>query len=219
MDDLYDEFGNYIGEPEESEEEDQQPAYDGAQYLDDDEAEEAGATGQEMMEVDEEGPSNAVILHEDKQYYPSASQVYGPDVETLVQEEDTQSLQQPIVAPIERKKFTVQEEDLPPVYFDRGFLSDLMSFPEQIRNVVLCGHLHHGKTSFMDMLVAQTHDVSAYQTGKTGKAREACQSNRVPCLYLWRAQAERHISSTSSTHPAMSTLQTRWRLPCGWRMP
>ena len=172
MDDLYDEFGNYIGEPEESEEEDQQPAYDGAQYLDDDEAEEGGATGQEMMEVDEDGPSNAVILHEDKQYYPSASQVYGPDVETLVQEEDTQSLQQPIVAPIERKKFTVQEEDLPPVYFDRGFLSDLMSFPEQIRNVVLCGHLHHGKTSFMDMLVAQTHDVSAYHNGKTGKARD-----------------------------------------------
>jgi len=173
MDDLYDEFGNYIGEPEESEEEDQQPAYDGAQYLDDDdEAEEAGATGQELMEVDEDGPSNAVILHEDKQYYPSASQVYGPDVETLVQEEDTQTLQQPIVAPVERKKFTVQEEDLPPVYFDRGFLSDLMSFPEQIRNVALCGHLHHGKTSVMDMLVAQTHDISAYQEGKTGKARD-----------------------------------------------
>lgn len=174
MDDLYDEFGNFIGEPEEDSQEEEAGAYDGAQYLDDDEEEAAAgaATGQELMEIDDEGPSNAVVLHEDKQYYPSASQVYGPDVETLVQEEDTQTLQQPIVAPVERKKFTVEEDDLPQVSFDRGFLTDLMSFPEQIRNIALCGHLHHGKTSVMDMLVTQTHDVSSQLEGKTGKARD-----------------------------------------------
>lgn len=174
MDDLYDEFGNFIGEPEEDSQEDEQPgAYQGAQYLDDDEEEDAqAAAGQELMEIDEDGPSNAVVLHEDKQYYPSASQIYGADVETLVQEEDTQTLQQPIVAPIEHKKFTVEETNLPPVYFDRGFLTDLMSFPEQIRNIAFCGHLHHGKTSLMDMLVRQTHDVSHYMEGKTGKARD-----------------------------------------------
>ena len=172
MEDLYDEFGNFIGEPEEdSQEED--GAFDGARYLDDDEEDEAPAvTGQELMEVDEEGPSNAVVLHEDKQYYPTAQQVYGPDVETLIQEEDTQTLQQPIVQPVEHQKFTVEEEDLPPVYFDRGFLTDLMSFPEQIRNIALCGHLHHGKTSFLDTLVQQTHDTSKFLDGKTGKARD-----------------------------------------------
>ncbi|KAK5131309.1 hypothetical protein LTR08_001148 [Meristemomyces frigidus] len=172
MDDLYDEFGNYIGEERESEEESQTGAFDGAQYLDDDEEAEAAPTGQELMEVDDEGPSNAVVLHEDKQYYPSASQVYGAGVETLVQEEDTQTLQQPIVAPIENKKFTYEETDLPEVYFDRGFLTDLMSFPEQIRNIAFCGHLHHGKTSLMDMLVAQTHDVSKQMGGKQGRARD-----------------------------------------------
>lgn len=174
MDDLYDEFGNYIGDPEEDSQEEEAGPYDGAQYLDDDEEEAAAdaLTGQELMEIDDEGPSNAVVLHEDKQYYPSASQIYGPDVETLVQEEDTQTLQQPIVAPVERKKFTVEEDDLPQVYFDRGFLTDLMSFPEQIRNIALCGHLHHGKTSIMDMLVTQTHDVSSQLEGKTGKARD-----------------------------------------------
>lgn len=67
------------------------------------------------MEVDEEGPSNAVILHEDKQYYPTAQQVYGADVETLVQEEDAQPLSQPIIAPVEVKKFSIEEADLPPV--------------------------------------------------------------------------------------------------------
>lgn len=158
MDDLYDEFGNYIGEePDEEEDEQQQQPDDAyAQYLDDD----AGAAdGEELMELDE-GPSNAVVLHEDKQYYPSASQLYGPDVETLVQEEDTQTLQQPIVEPVVHKKFTVEEEDLPKVWFDRGFMTDIMQFPEQVRNIALVGHLHHGKTSVMDMLVNQTHDLS-----------------------------------------------------------
>lgn len=172
MEDLYDEFGNYIGEPEEDSQEEEN-AFDGAQYLadDDDEDDNARPTGQELMEVDgDEGPSNAVVLHEDKQYYPTAQQVYGADVETLVQEEDTQTLQQPIVAPIEHKKFTVEEEDLPPVYFERKFMSDMMNFPSQVRIIALCGHLHHGKTSIMDMLVAQTHDVSSYSKGKTGKA-------------------------------------------------
>jgi U5 small nuclear ribonucleoprotein component len=73
---------------------------------------------------------------------------------------------------VEHKKFTVEEEDLPSVYFDRGFLTDLMSFPEQIRNIALCGHLHHGKTSFLDTLVQQTHDTSKFLDGKTGKARD-----------------------------------------------
>ncbi|OQO00382.1 hypothetical protein B0A48_13730 [Cryoendolithus antarcticus] len=172
MDDLYDEFGNYIGEPEESEEEDDQQPISGAQYLDDDEPVDDPTTGQELMELDDSGPSNAVVLHEDKQYYPSASQVYGPDVETLIQEEDTQTLQQPIVAPAETKKFTIEEDNLPEVNFDRKFVADLMGFPEQIRNIALVGHLHHGKTSVMDMLVTQTHDVASFWEGKTGKAQD-----------------------------------------------
>jgi U5 small nuclear ribonucleoprotein component len=174
MDDLYDEFGNYIGEPEEeSEDESNENGLDGARYLDDDDADETAPTGQELMDLDEDGPSNAVVLHQDKQYYPSAQEVYGPGVETLVQEEDTQGLEQPIVAPIDNKKFTVEEDDLPTVYFDRGYLSDMMNYPSQLRNIALCGHLHHGKTSIMDMLVAQTHDISSYSRGKTGKAKDA----------------------------------------------
>jgi U5 small nuclear ribonucleoprotein component len=123
------------------------------------------------MEVDD-GPSNAVILHEDKQYYPSASDVYGPDVEVLVQEEDTQSLAQPIIAPIVQKKFAVQEADLPPVHFKREFLTDLMNFPDQIRNIAIAGHLHHGKTAFMDMLVMETHDIQDRLDKKRGRKRE-----------------------------------------------
>lgn len=121
----------------------------------------------------DEGPSNAVVLHEDKQYYPTAQQVYGADVETLVQEEDTQSLAQPIIAPIVQNKFTVQEADLPPVFFSRDFMTDLMNFPDQIRNVAFAGHLHHGKTAFMDMLVMQTHDINERLENRKGRNRDA----------------------------------------------
>lgn len=63
---------------------------------------------------------NAVILHEDKQYYPSAEDVYGADVETLVQEEDAQPLTEPIIAPIKVRKWTVEEKDMPETRFDKG---------------------------------------------------------------------------------------------------
>lgn len=33
----------------------------------------------------------------------------------------------------------------------------MMAFPEMIRNVAVVGHLHHGKTALMDMLVFETH--------------------------------------------------------------
>ena len=98
--------------------------------------------------------------------------MYGPGVETLVQEEDAQPLTEPIIAPIVQKKFTVQEADLPPVQFTWEFLTDLMSFPDQIRNVALAGHLHHGKTAFLDMLVQQTHHLQQRLQKRTGRRRD-----------------------------------------------
>ncbi|KAG9917293.1 1 U5 small nuclear ribonucleoprotein component, partial [Aureobasidium melanogenum] len=173
MDDLYDEFGNFIGEPEDSDIEQEQDVDTNDYLYDQDEPDEiAAAHDQQLMEVDDEGPLNAVVLHEDKQYYPTAQQVYGQDVETMVQEEDTQALSQPIIAPVVQKKFTVEEADLPPVFFSRDFMTDLMNFPDQIRNVALAGHLHHGKTAFMDMLVMQTHNIQEKLDQRKGRDRE-----------------------------------------------
>lgn len=36
---------------------------------------------------------------------------------------------------------------------------DLMNHPDLIRNIAVVGHLHHGKTSFVDMLISETHDI------------------------------------------------------------
>ena len=51
-------------------------------------------------------------------------------------------------------------------------MTDLLNFPEQIRNIALVGHLHHGKTAFMDMLVTQTHDLSERLNKRAGRRKE-----------------------------------------------
>lgn len=125
----WDEFGNYIG-PELSDDEEQdgdqqeQYASTSARLPGYDEDEEEGAVqedGDVMMEDDEEpaASSNAVILLEDKKYYPSASEVYGDDVEALVQEEDAQPLSEPIIAPLKKRAFRTEEKDMPRTTFDK----------------------------------------------------------------------------------------------------
>ena len=96
----------------------------------------------------------------------------GEDVDTRVEEVDAQPLTEPIIAPVEVKKFNIEEADLPPVFYDRAFMTDLMNFPEQTRNIVLAGHLHHGKTAFMDMLVMETHDIADRLDKRSGRKRD-----------------------------------------------
>lgn len=100
--------------------------------------------------------SSAVVLHEDKQYYPSAQTVY-PEAETITQLEDTQPLETPIIAPVKAKQFEHVEKKLPETTFSYEYLTKLMGLPDLIRNICFLGQLHHGKTEFMDVLVQQTH--------------------------------------------------------------
>jgi len=41
----------------------------------------------------------------------------------------------------------------------------MLQFPSMVRNVAVCGHLHHGKTALLDMLVHETH-VMAWDSDK-----------------------------------------------------
>jgi U5 small nuclear ribonucleoprotein component len=195
-------FGNYIGEADSDEESHHSAQAADAYVYNDEPEEEEVVNDQQLMDLDNDGPSNAVVLHEDKQYYPTAQQVYGADVETMVQEEDTQSLAQPIIAPVVQKKFTIQEADLPQVYFSRDFMTDLMNFPEQVRNVALAGHLHHGKTAFMDMLVTETHNFQEKLKKKQGRKRD----EQLRYTDTHNLERERGVSIKSS--PMTLVLQT-----------
>lgn len=173
-DELYDEFGNYIG-PE----------------LDDSESEPESAPGPvlEPLQTDESvatpaaveleipfrpdsvlgdtnavaelpDPASAIVLAEDKQYYPSAEDVYGPETEVLVEEEDAQPISEPIIAPnIERSSGLHESAESTPAprYDLRYFTQAVLSTPALTRNVALLGHLHHGKTSLADMMFAASH--------------------------------------------------------------
>jgi translation initiation factor 2 gamma subunit (eIF-2gamma) len=55
-------------------------------------------------------------------------------------------------------------------------MADLMSHPESVRNVAVVGHLHHGKTALLDMLVHETHDFE-WDTSKPV-------SNQLPFFFI-----------------------------------
>lgn len=173
----YDEFGNYIGGDLDSDDGSVVEIAQSSNQMGRDEPAQAGSPVYEngdadMMDVDETNhqqvalngvgtePRNQIVLHEDKKYYPTAEETYGADVETLVQEEDAQPLTEPIVQPIKIRKFAEQEKELPVTRFDRTFMLDLMEHPSMIRNVMVAGHIHHGKTSLLDMLVLETHQLT-----------------------------------------------------------
>nr|XP_046910123.1 116 kDa U5 small nuclear ribonucleoprotein component-like [Dermatophagoides farinae] len=163
--DLYDEFGNYIGPDLESDNEEEENDYSQFNVQDDDDDDDGDDMDQnnELMTIDKNNEDDdddeqmQVVLHEDKKYYPTAEEVYGQEVETIVQEEDTQPLTKPIIDPVKNKKFSYQMKELPLTTYDLEFMTDLMDNPNLIRNVAFIGHLHHGKTSFVDCIIEQTH--------------------------------------------------------------
>lgn len=176
---LYDEFGNYVG-PElsgsSSDDEERGGAAAGGSEDEDDWLDEAerraaardeegggggGASDEDAMETDE--PSTAVVLAEDKKYYPTAEEVYGPGTEALVEDEDAQPIEEPIIAPIKTRPLDARAPGAAPLqaHAPVEFLAGLMGTPHLTRHVAVAGHLGHGKTALMDMLIEQTHDVDA----------------------------------------------------------
>ncbi|XP_011017938.1 PREDICTED: 116 kDa U5 small nuclear ribonucleoprotein component [Populus euphratica] len=167
-DNLYDEFGNYIGPEIESdresdgEEEDEELPDKPHEDEEESDGEEAvHASNGWLTAPNDVDMDNQVVLAEDKKYYPTAEEVYGPGVETLVNDEDEQPLEQPIIKPVRNIKFEVGVKDSS-TYVSSQFVVGLMSNPSLVRNVALVGHLQHGKTVFMDMLVEQTHHTPTF---------------------------------------------------------
>ena len=97
-----------------------------------------------------------IVLHEDKQYYPEAAEVFGKDVEAMIEEEDHQPLTVPIIEPPKSKLHVVLTSKLPDTKYCIDYLAQLMQKPKLVRNVAIVGALHHGKTMLCDMLIEST---------------------------------------------------------------
>ena len=129
---LYDEFGNYIGPDLDSSDDDdsdddassqgggaenQAAPDDASDVSGDDDDHDGGAAaadgvGDGAMVLADEGntmtatlaePMNAIVLHEDKEHYLSAKETYGEEVRTAVLDEDAMDLETPIVEPVSNK--------------------------------------------------------------------------------------------------------------------
>lgn len=181
VDELYDEFGNYVGPDQSDSDSDslqlpdlpsQKKPERSQQLVQDANAreEQNGPAHAQAQSVVLEGnhanqteiSSKAIVLAEDKQYYPSAAEVFGPDTEVLVEEEDAQDITEPIIAPIVEPSSGLHEDEhaVPPAKYNRAYLdSVILKTPELIRNIALVGHLHHGKSSFADMLFDASHEM------------------------------------------------------------
>jgi 116 kDa U5 small nuclear ribonucleoprotein component len=176
--DLYDEFGNYIGPDLESSDEDADDDEDeDKDHGDDhnpkapipDDASDVSYDGDRhqtavvVVREDEEetaNPMSAVVLHEDKEHYQSAEQVYGEDVRTAVLDEDAMEIDTPLVEPVKNKSDrahdSVASEDW--IYTEDYLTTVLLSndTTRTRRGVALVGHMHHGKTSLIDFLLELT---------------------------------------------------------------
>lgn len=145
--DLYDEFGNPIEGSNKSESEEDV-------FSEPDQEEHDKIITADNIVIEPTGQE--VVLHEDKRYYLDIEQVY-PEAETLIMEEDAQAITQPIIQPIILKNFEMAFKDIPVTNYPEEFLISLMHCPDLIRNIAFIGHLHHGKTTLIDLLVEDTH--------------------------------------------------------------
>lgn len=139
---------------------------------DDDEEENDDDDGDVRMDMS----STAIVLHEDKKFYPDAEEVY-PGVQVLVQDEDTQGIEEPIIKPVEIKVFSKLYEDAPNLRYSVNFLNSLTARPMLMRNVALVGHLHHGKTTLLDILIDRTFE----QPKRTELARKYAKASPRYC--------------------------------------
>ena len=98
----------------------------------------------------------SIVLAEDKQHYQDVVTLYA-GAETIFQEEDTQPIVVPIIAPTRTINFDLVE-DQPELNFTYEYLEAAMNVPRFIRTISLVGALHAGKTSFLDLVVNYVRD-------------------------------------------------------------
>lgn len=125
--DLYDEFGNYLGPDIDGSEQEESLSEEWREEVQEPETVIRMEEGIFRSYFNEHNildiSSTSIVLHEDKKYYPDAEEVY-PGVEVLVQEEDTQAISEPIIKPIKEKRFahSLKVKHFPPTTFTKEYV-------------------------------------------------------------------------------------------------
>ncbi|QLL30394.1 hypothetical protein HG536_0A02110 [Torulaspora globosa] len=174
---LYDEFGNLIGEEELV-------------------REVAGAARGDEIEgghldkpVEQEHGTTAMVKSDWKR-------TYGDEVEVLVETSDRQATDEPLVqVKAEHSRgptytvFTHLLRNVPKTTFDRDYMLGMLEVPERIRNVAVIGSLNSGKTSLVDLFVMESHRNLPHMTANIRKGWK-------PLRYLdnSRIEIERGVS-------------------------
>jgi 116 kDa U5 small nuclear ribonucleoprotein component len=162
--DLYDEFGNYIG-PELSSSDDESSSDDNSEASDEqsevsdmEEPHDGALIQREDVNMETAEPLNQIVLHEDKVHYPSADAVYGPNVITAVLDEDAMDITEPILPPEPTlaPSSVVQPIDNSNQIVSDEYLTVLCDNNRNKRGVAMVGNLSSGKTSLVDLLLQHT---------------------------------------------------------------
>ena len=162
-DDLYDEFGNYIG-PElddDSTSSEEASSDDGSSASGQDQEDGDGdmslgnGDDQDGSQQQVGFASSAIVLHEDKEHY---GQVYDETrVKTVTLTEDAETIDTPIV-PKEVVKSDILLENMTsyPNSSEMDFFGSLLKNPYLKRFISVVGEFHSGKTTMVDLLIEES---------------------------------------------------------------
>lgn len=106
---------------------------------------------------DGEQQSNSFVV-QDSNTANSLISGFDETVETIIATSDAMSIDEPIIKPEVVTNFMIEESSLPQTSYSKEYLWETAKIPERVRNVALCGNIHSGKSSILDMLIQQTHD-------------------------------------------------------------
>ncbi|SCU87490.1 LADA_0E04302g1_1 [Lachancea dasiensis] len=140
---LYDEFGNLIGAESDDSISDE---------------EQQDLLVEEPEELEHDGLNSTALAVRN-----NLDDAFSDDVEVLVETEDRQTIERPLVEPSEAARddtavYTKAVENIPRASYDMEYLKSLLKIPERIKNVAVLGALQSGKTSLIDMLVSEAHE-------------------------------------------------------------
>ncbi|AMD20360.1 HDL384Wp [Eremothecium sinecaudum] len=142
--DLYDEFGNYIGE---------EASLSGSDVESD-----VSLTDIKNNEIAKDAGSELTVAA------PNLLTTYDSDVEVLVETQDRDDIGAALVEPedhrrrVENAVFTQLNKNIPKASYDRNYMLELASSAERCMTVCFLGPLHSGKTSLVDLLACQSHE-------------------------------------------------------------